>query len=96
MQTPRNFTEFINNFIDLGQLVVPLLVAVALFVFLKGLAVFMTNAGNTAKHTEGRNLMVWGLVGLFVMVSLFGIVRFLYNDLGFDGTRAWGLPLLPE
>ncbi|MBX4206551.1 hypothetical protein KW784_02075 [Candidatus Parcubacteria bacterium] len=69
--------------------------AAALFVFFKGLLSFISKAGagDAKSHAEGRSLMIWGIVGLFVLASVFGILRFFYSDLGFGSVRSFGLPL---
>ncbi|KKT12587.1 MAG: hypothetical protein UV94_C0043G0004 [Parcubacteria group bacterium GW2011_GWC1_43_30] len=38
-------------------------------------------------------LMLWGLIALFILLSLMGILAFLYRDFGFG--RPFGPPLLP-
>jgi hypothetical protein len=90
---PRNFTDLVQIFIGLIRLLIPLVVALTLLSFFWGLTKFIGNAGDSKSHEEGKNLMIWGLVGLFVMLSLFGILRFAYRDAGFRGTL--GVPLLP-
>jgi len=42
---------------------------------------FIFNAGNEDAKKDGQRLMIWGLVGLFVMVSVWGLVRFIGNAL---------------
>lgn len=56
---------------------IPLSVAAAVLVFFWGLVVFIFNAGNEDKRKEGRQVMLWGIVALFVMVSIWGLVRIL-------------------
>lgn len=89
---PRTFVDIINIFLDLIQLTIPVIAGLALLVFFKGLAAFIAKAGDEKNHAEGRNLMVWGLIALFVMISVWGIIRFVYTDIGFTN---FGLPLLP-
>lgn len=90
---PGDFKSMVNLVIDLIYGVVPLIAALALMFFFLGLAKFILNAGDSKSHAEGRLFMTWGLVGLFVMVSLWGIIRFAYNDFGFS--RPFGIPTLP-
>ena len=91
---PQNFGELINVFLDLIELIIPVIAALALLVFFYGLAKFIAKVGGDKKAiSEGRNLMIWGLIALFVMVSVWGILRFAYNDIGFT---QFGVPLLPQ
>jgi len=59
---------------------------VALLVFLWGLAKFIFKSGDEKSHEEGMNLMKWGIVALFVMVSVWGIIGFMQNALGLPQT----------
>lgn len=95
MNPPADFQGLVGIFLDLINFTLPILVALALLVFFKGLVGFIAKSGDAKNHEEGRNLMVWGLVGLFVMVSIFGILRFLVTDFGFTA-RTNFLPLLPQ
>lgn len=53
--------------------------AVAFFVW--GLVKFIYNAADTKEHEEGKRYIVWGIVAFFVLVSLWGLVRFLSDSL---------------
>ena len=52
----------------------------------------MSGGGNEQSVEDGKKLMLWGIIGLFVCVSMWGIVRILVDSFGFDG----GFPLAPE
>jgi hypothetical protein len=91
---PRNFSEFIDLFLELIFMLIPLIITLSFFVFIWGLAKFLWKAGDVKSHEEGKNIMVWGLIGLFVMLSIGGILRFAYGDFGFS--REFGVPTLPE
>ena len=87
--------DLIFIFINLIFKVVPVLVSLALLVFVWGLAKFIFRLGGDEKAvTEGKNLMIWGLVALFVMVSIWGILRFAYGEFGF--TQSFGIPFLRQ
>jgi len=49
----------------------------ALLGFFWGIAMFIWNAGNEKRRAEGRNIMMWGLITLFVMLSILGILNAL-------------------
>lgn len=63
------------------------LVAVALVVFVWGMVVFTLNAGDEQARTTGRARMVWGVVGLFLIVAVWGIVALLGVVFGIDVDR---------
>lgn len=68
----------IQSFGDLINPAIGVLVAIGLLVFFWGLVKFIFRIGGDEKAVEdGKRLMGWGLVALFVMVSVWGIIAFL-------------------
>jgi len=68
-------TEIINPLIAV-------IFAAALVYFLYGLLMFILNAGDAAKREEGKAHMVWGLIGLTVMVSVYTILSIGLKTMG--------------
>jgi len=61
---------------------IAIVLAIALLVFLFGLVKFVFRVGgDEAAVTDGKKLMTWGLVALFVMTSVWGIVKFMQSAL---------------
>ena len=90
----------VTDFQSLGTLVVtiintilvPVLFAVAFIVFIWGaFLTFIWGANSEEVSQRGKNLMLWGLIGFFVMVSVWGLVNILTNSIQTDST----LPTLP-
>ncbi|MFZ1074889.1 MAG: hypothetical protein WAN50_00755 [Minisyncoccia bacterium] len=93
----------INNVSDVGSfiintinnIIVPVIFAIAFIVFLWGVFVtFILGAGKEDKREEGKNLMLWGLIGFFVMVSIWGLVNILTGTISFGNNTgpSTGLP----
>lgn len=59
---------------------IPLLYAFAFLFFMYGIARFFFS-DSEEKRKEGRQFAIWGLVGFFVMFSVWGIVRVLLSAL---------------
>ncbi|OHA94715.1 MAG: hypothetical protein A3C62_00100 [Candidatus Zambryskibacteria bacterium RIFCSPHIGHO2_02_FULL_39_16] len=92
---PNNLRELVSIFIDLIQVALPVVVGFALLAFFWGLAKFIFRVGGDEKAVEeGKNLMIWGVIALFVMISIWGIIAFVYRDIGFS--RPFGIPFLPS
>lgn len=51
----------------------------ATMVFLWGVIVFITKADNPEERKRGKRLMMWGVVGLAVIATTWGIVAILVN-----------------
>lgn len=62
----------INEFI-LNPLIV-LMFAIALLTFFFGLAQFIYKAGTEDGRETGKRHMFWGIVGMFIMVAVYGII----------------------
>jgi hypothetical protein len=58
---------------------IKLMLAVAVMVFLYGVVEFILGADNEEKRNVGKQHIVWGIIGLFIMVSVFGIMRILLS-----------------
>ena len=79
--------SFIINIIN--NIVVPVLFAVAFIVFLYGaFETFIIGANSADVKEKGKNLMIWGLVGFFVMVSIWGLVNILTGTITFGNNTA--------
>jgi len=68
----------------LGNYVIPVLFAIALVVFLWGVVQYITAGGDEEKRKSGKQTMIWGIVGLFVMVAVWGLVNLLWYTLDLD------------
>ncbi len=66
--------------------IIGVLFAGALAYFLYGLAIYVINSGDPGKRKDGQNHMQWGLIGLAVMVSAWGLIQLSVNTFGFGGT----------
>ncbi len=62
--------------------IIGFMIAVALIYFLYGVVVFLHGMDSEDKRKEGRKHMIWGIVGLFIMVSAFGIMNLICNTVG--------------
>ena len=88
ISSAQSFTYVTDFFTKLGNVIdsaVPVLVALALALFIWGLVVFIANSGSDNKRDEGKSRMVWGVIALFVIVSVWGIVEILQDLTGADG-----------
>ncbi len=85
-----NIVEFMN-----GTLV-PLVFAVAFLVFIWGMfKTFILGGSDPGKQEEGKQLMLYAIVGFVIMVSLWGIVNLLSEGFGFRGEGVEEIPDLP-
>ncbi len=72
---------------------IPFVITLALLVFLWGVLTYVFSTGDDARK-EAKSYMIWGIIGLFVMVSVWGLGNILVRSLSLDNTAppAPGLP----
>lgn len=63
---------------------VGLLVALSLVYFLWGVFKYIQSVGDETKRKEGINMMTYGIIALFVIVSVWGLVRVLQSTFQFN------------
>lgn len=72
---------------------IALLTGVAFLVFVYGSAQYVMNATNDSARAEGRKHIMFGLIGLFVMVSAYAILTIASGTFGLnDELRCAGSP----
>ena len=87
--TFQNFLGYIVCIINSS--VIPLIFALAVVMFIWGVVKFtIINANEEAKREEGRQYMLWGIIALAVMLSVWGLVGIL------GGTFNIGVKVLPQ
>ncbi|MBY0310379.1 hypothetical protein K2Q16_04535 [Patescibacteria group bacterium] len=79
-QEAVNFVAKVNDIILVP--LIALLMGVAFLIFLYGCAQFIMNADNESAREEGRKHILWGVIGLVVMISAYAIIRIALATFG--------------
>jgi hypothetical protein len=58
------------------------MIALGVVSFLYGIALYISRAGDEGKRKEGVQFMTYGIIGLFVMVSVWALVGILSGTIG--------------
>lgn len=74
---------------------IPFIASLAVVFFIWGLVKFIYHADKEDAKEEGRGMMVWGMIALFIIVSLWGIIGYLQASLGFQGGDLGNAPSVP-
>jgi len=75
--TVTTLGQLLAVFADIVNALLPFIIALAVLFFVWGVFQFVASAGDEEKRTEGRNKMIYGIIGIFVMVSVWGLVNLL-------------------
>lgn len=65
----------INQLTGLLQALIPILAGVALLVFIAGLVEYLFQGGDKSATESGRYRIVAGIIGLFVIAAIWGLVQ---------------------
>src|SRR3989344_2763054 len=69
----------VNNLSDAGSFIINTINNMLVQVLIAG-------ANSEEVKEKGKNLMLWGLIGFFVMVSIWGLVNILTGTVSFGNT----------
>lgn len=81
--TVSNIGGLLNFFVSLINTVIPFLVVLATLYVVYGVFQFITAAGDEEGRKTGREKIIYGVIGLFIMVSVWGLVNLLNGSLAF-------------
>lgn len=74
------------------DILIPMVFVLALLVFFYGIVKYVWSEG--AGKDEGKKIMIWGVVALFVMSSVWGIVAFVRIELGVGSDSSMPVPTI--
>lgn len=60
---------------------------IATVVFLWGVFQFIRNGSDKNKRQEGKDRILWGIVGFLIMFGVFGIITIIGNTIGVSGLK---------
>lgn len=85
-----SFIRFINDTL------IPLVFALALLMFFYGIfKYFILGGGDEGSRQEGRQLMLYAIIGFVVMASIYGIVEIISAGLGINQGTTINVPEAP-
>lgn len=88
VEDSESLFKLINDI--LGQ-ILPIIISIAVIWFIYNVFAYVI-AGDEEKKKVAKNNMIWGVVALFVMVSVWGLVNILGGTLDLDKVA----PPLPQ
>jgi hypothetical protein len=67
---------------------IPIFFGLAVVYFFWGLIQYIRSAGDPKKASEGKSIMIYGIIAIAVMASIWGIVGWLQGVVGLNGATA--------
>lgn len=81
-----DFKSLVNAIITNINYLITLVVGLAVFVFIWGIFKYFVAGADEKKVEEARNVLVFGLLGIFIMLSVWGLVNILIKTFDFGTT----------
>ena len=78
--TPTTFCALVTFVVNIVNTFTAFMVLAALVAYLYGISTNISQAGESNK-SRLKNIILWGIIGLFVMVSIWGILHILQSAL---------------
>lgn len=89
------FNALVESIGNIVQIALPIVVGIALLTFFWGLVRFIFAQGNEETKQEAKKIMLWGIIALFVMITIWGLVQFIAANLGISQNATITVPQVP-
>ncbi|MSU55253.1 MAG: hypothetical protein EXS46_01785 [Candidatus Taylorbacteria bacterium] len=83
---PTNLVDLIGRVNGLMNATIPFLIGLGVFLIIFGIFNYIRQGANEEKRAEARMFILWGVISVFVMLSVWGFVNILLNTFKFDNT----------
>lgn len=90
-----NITAIVQQIGAIVRLLGPIVFSIAIIYFFWGIAKYVLSAGDPKAAAEGRSIMIWGVIAIAVMASIYGLVLWLQTTLGVTNVTTPIMPVLP-
>lgn len=90
------FAQLLGQIKGILDTLIPFIVGLTVFVILWGIFNYVVHGAEEEKRTEGRQFILYGIIGLFLMLSVWGLVNVLVNTFSLDNTiKTEQIPFVP-
>ena len=87
----NNINDVSNKFTGILNQITILLISLAVLWIIISVVRYLIAGGDSEKRKEGGLRILWGIVGLFVIVSIWGLVSILTNSFATTNTASQGI-----
>lgn len=81
LAAPKTFSDLVAMLVDVFNTATTTLIVFGLVAFFYGIATNINHFGEDKEHEKVKAYFFWGIVILFVMVSIWGITKLIQNTL---------------
>ena len=77
-----NIFVLAENLREIVFILIIVVFSIAVLVFAWGIVKYLTAAGDATKLAAARGFLWWGVIGMFVLAAMYGLVLFIASALG--------------
>jgi len=92
--TPGTLQDVMCRIGNVLNTLIPVLIVLGVVYFVWGVVQYVMASEEEAKK-KGRNRMIYGIIGLVVIVAMWGFVGIIQNSFGLSGTYQGTIPCVP-
>jgi len=81
-KTVNPLLVLVGNMANVLKVLIPFVFGLGLLFFFWGVAIYVFQAGNEDAKKEAKRIMLGGIIALFVMSAIWGIVKFMADVVG--------------
>jgi len=81
LQTGTDASDILTKISSFMRAIIPVLITLGIIYFIWGVLSYVLGKSDEAKK-EGRDRMIYGIIGLFVIISIWGLVNVLSSTFG--------------
>lgn len=83
-QVLLDITRLANQTLVVLYIILTIVFVIALVVFSWGIVKYLSAAGDATKIKDARQILWWGILGIFVLASIWGLTFFIARNLDID------------
>jgi uncharacterized membrane protein YidH (DUF202 family) len=77
-----SFKDIVSNtLLPLFNSIVGFIMVLAVLAFMAGAIRFMATSGDDRSRVTGKQMMLWGIIALFLMISVWGVVKIVKTSI---------------
>lgn len=82
--TGPTLPEFLERITSIFDGIIPFIIGLTVFFIIWKIVVYIIHAGEEEKRTEAKHFVLWGIIAIFCMLSIWGFVNILLNSFELD------------
>lgn len=84
-QNPAKVNAILANILAVIKDLIVISLTLAIVVFGWGIVKMIAAAGDPRKLADAKGILLWGVIGMFMLASLYGVVNFIQRYTGISG-----------